>query len=210
VRQQTHSQAEARSGKHVWHGHGGGDEQTREQTERFLRALDGGLCTFLAREPAPMILAAVAQEQDLYRSLSRLPQLVEEGLDGNPDRLTAAELHDQAWPIAKLEFDRPRTAAVEAYREAATVGEASDEAGEILRAVHEGRVSTLLLDAGEAVWGTYDSIERRLWTSIRRRPRDIDILDLAVRETILHGGSAFALRSEEMPTGAAMAAIYRY
>lgn len=66
--------AEARAGRHVWHGHGGGDEQVKEQMGRYFQAVDGGLCRLLSTERATVILAAVAYEQDLYRLTSKYPQ----------------------------------------------------------------------------------------------------------------------------------------
>ncbi|MEO8323337.1 MAG: hypothetical protein ABI571_04270, partial [Actinomycetota bacterium] len=93
ARLQTHSQAGARSGRHVWHGHGSSDEQAKEQLGRFLGAVDEGLHSVLAAEHAPLILAAVAYEQDLYRLTSKYPHIAAEGIEGNPDRSIPKDLH---------------------------------------------------------------------------------------------------------------------
>lgn len=210
ARLQTHSQAGARAGRHVWHGHGGGDEQVKEEVGRFFGAFDEGVCKLLATEHAPLILAAVAYEQDLYRLTSKYPHITAEGIDGNPDRNLSKDLHASAWPIARRALEAPVEAAKAAYREASSAGEASDEPGEVLRAAHEGRVSKLLVRAGAEMWGSYDPETARTNTDTETQPLDSDLLDLAARQTLLHGGEAYLIEPEEMPCEGAIAAVYRF
>lgn len=47
-RLQTHSQAEVRAGRHVWHGHGSGDELVKEQVDRFFAVVDEGIVKLLS------------------------------------------------------------------------------------------------------------------------------------------------------------------
>ena len=210
VRLQTHSQADARAGRHEWHGHGGGGEQLKEQVGRFFGAIDERVCKLLAAEQAPLILAAVDYEQDLYRRTTRYRNVVGKGVDGNPDRTTLKELHMTAWPIARSALDAPVNTATIAYLEASSAGDASDNLAEILRAVHEGRVSTLLLREGAEEWGTYDPDTSRTETRRVARSLDTDLLDLAARQSLLHGGDAFVLGSDRMPCEGSIAALYRY
>lgn len=209
-RLQTHTQAEARAGRHVWHGHGGGDEQVKEEVGRFFGAVDEGVCKLLATEHAPLILAAVGYEQDLYRLTSKYPRITAEGIDGNPDRTPPRDLHARAWPLARRALEARVEAAKVAYLEASSAGDASDNFGEVLRAAHEGRVSTLLLRAGAETWGSYDPESAQTETHTEAQPLDADLLDLAVRQTLLHGGEAYVIEAEEMPWRGAIAAVYRF
>lgn len=210
ARLQTHSQAEARAGRHVWHGHGSGDEQIKEEVGRFFGAVDDGLDRLLAAERAPLILAAVAYEQDLYRLTSKYPHVAAEGIEGNPDRTTAKVLHANAWPIAWRALEAPVEDAKVAYLEASSAGDASDVLGEILRAAHEGRVSTLLLRAGAETWGSYDFETGQTEAHTEAHPFDADLIDLAVRQALLHRGEAYVIEPEEMPCRGAIAAVYRF
>jgi hypothetical protein len=210
VRLQTHSQAAARAGRHAWHGHGGGGEQLKEQLGRFFGAIDERVCKLLTAERAPLILAAVDYEQDLYRRTTKYPNVVAEGIDGNPDRTTLKELHMTAWPIARSALDAPVHAATVTYLEASSAGDASDDLAEILRAVHEGRVSALLLREGAEEWGTYHPQTSRVETHGVAQSLDTDLLDLAARQSLLHGGDAYVVGSERMPCEGSIAALYRY
>jgi hypothetical protein len=209
-RLQTHSQAEARAGRHMWHGHGLGDRQVKEEVGRFFGAVDEGVCKLLATEHAPLILAAVGYEQDLYRNLSHYPYITAEGIDGNPDRISPKDLQESAWPIARAALEAPAQAANVAYLEASSAGEASDDLGEILRATHEGRVSALLLQEGAEAWGHYDPDTAQTEIRVGRDPLDTDLLDLAARQTMLHGGDAYLVEPQEMPGHGPIAAVYRF
>ena len=210
ARLQTRSQAEARAGRHVWHGHGAGDEQVKEEVGRFFGAVDEGVCRLLASERAPLILAAVANEQDLYRLTSKYPHIVAEGIEGNPDRTSPKDLHAASWAIARRSLAAPVETAKVAYVEASSAGGASDDLGEVLRAAHEGRISVALVRLGAEAWGSYDPETSRTETHLDALPLDADLLDLAVRQTLIHGGDAYELEPEAMPTEEAMAAVYRF
>lgn len=209
-RLQTHSQSTARAGRHVWHGHGGGEEEVKEQVGRFFQAVDKALCKMLATERAPLVLAAVAYEQDMYRLHSKYAAIAPEGVNGNPDRLSPKDLHEAAWPIARRALEARRDAATIAYREAPNVGEASDDLGEILRAVYEGRVSVFLVRSGAEAWGVFDSTTFQIEAHTSRQALDVDLLDLCVRQTLLRGGDAYPIDSEQMPGKGAGAAVYRF
>ena len=210
VRLQTHSQAAARAGRHEWHGHGGGSELLKKQVGRFFGAIDERVCKLLAGERAPLVLAAVDYERDLFRRTTKYPNVIGEGIDGNPDRTTLKELHMAAWPIARSALDAPVRAATVAYLEASSAGDASDDLAEILRAVHVGRVATLLLREGAEEWGTYHPQTSRVETHGVARSLDTDLLDLAARQSLLHGGDAYVVGSERMPCEGSLAALYRY
>lgn len=132
------------------------------------------------------------------------------GIEGNPDRIPPKDLYARAWPIARRALEAPVEDAKVAYLEASSAGEASDVLGEVLRAAHEGRVSTLLLRAGAETWGSYDSETAQTDTHAEAQPLDADLLDLAARQTLLHGGEAYLIESEEMPCRGAIAAVYRF
>ena len=101
-------------------------------------------------------------------------------------------------------------AAKVAYLEASSAGDASDNFGEVLRAAHEGRVSALLAQDGAEIWGSYDAGAGRVAIHAERKPLDSDLLDLAVRQTILHGGDGYLVAAEEMPCPGALGAVYRF
>lgn len=209
ARLQTHSQAAERAGKHVWYGHGSGEERVKEELQRFFGAVDETVCKLLATERAPLIIAAVSYEADLYRLISRYPWISDVAIEGNPDRIHPTDLHAMAWPIAEPLLDESLHAAV-GYAEASSSGRASNDLAEVLRAAHEGRVSVLLVQTGAEVWGTYDPATIRTEIHLDPQPLDADLIDLAARKSLIHGGDAYAIAPGEMPCAGAVAALYRF
>lgn len=83
----------------MFRGHGAGGEVDKVLLERYLRALDDALVRVLHGERAPLVLASVGYEQAMLRAVTRYPAVVAEGVDGNPDELAPAQLHERAWPL---------------------------------------------------------------------------------------------------------------
>ncbi len=81
---------------------------------------------------------------------------------------------------------------------------------DILPAIHQGRVDTLFVRGAERHWGTFFPDSRLVQLHATRRPGDEDLLELAAVETASHGGTVFALESDELLGESPIAATYRY
>ena len=80
----------------------------------------------------------------------------------------------------------------------------------MLPAAYNGRIDTLFLADGAHGWGTYDPASDTLTLHEAAEPRDSDLLNLAASETLLHGGTVYALAPDHVPGAAPCAAIFRY
>jgi hypothetical protein len=70
----------------------------------FFRQVDGGMPDLLGEERAPLILAAVDHLYPVYRQANSYSELLDEWIPGNPEVLSAEELHRRAAPIAGRHF----------------------------------------------------------------------------------------------------------
>src|SRR5690606_17249664 len=68
-----------------------------EDLKEFFRQVDSGARTVVPDDKKPVVLAGVDYLHPLYRAVSGLNVLAE-GIVGNPEELSAAELHRRAWP----------------------------------------------------------------------------------------------------------------
>jgi hypothetical protein len=82
----------------IFHGHGVGTDNTKTNILRYFQKVDDGICRILAEDPAPLVLAGVDYLLPIYRSASDYPNLVEGAVTGSPEELSAANLHQAAWP----------------------------------------------------------------------------------------------------------------
>jgi hypothetical protein len=63
---------------------------------------------------------------------------------------------------------------------------------------------------GQRQWGKYDPISDFIEVYGQQLPGARDLLDLAAVETYLHRGATYAVKAEEMPVAAQVAAVMRY
>lgn len=197
--------------KAMFHGHGGADDDSKEQVLRFVQVLDDALARHLRKQqPVPLVLAAVDYEQAMYRASSKHPQLVAEGIEGNPDLLSGDELRQRALPLVEplLRADQERAAA--AFEELGGTERVSRDLEEVLKAATDGRVDTLFVDVSRPRWGRFDEGNRTVEVHDQRQPQDEDLIDRAASEALARGGSVFAVDGSELPGGGEVAAVFRY
>ena len=199
----------------IFHGHGTGEDDLKAEILKYFQIVDDGL-SHLAVDidrDAPFVLAGVEYLLPRFQEATKLPHVLDEGLTGNPDGLSAEELHAKAWEIVEPLFRQDRQRAVERFGSLQGTGRATHQIEEILPAAHDGRVDTLFTARGVRLWGSYDAASRaaRLQgDQSAQRNGSQDLLDLAAVQTYLHGGRVFAVEQQEVPEGYAAAAIFRY
>jgi hypothetical protein len=194
----------------IFHGHGMGEEEAKENVLRFFRQLDHGLNELLRSEQVPLVLAGVEYLLPLYREANSYPRLAEEAVKGNPEELSAKQLHEQSWQVVEPLFHQAEEEAVSAFHRLSGTGKASGDLEEVLPAAQHGRVDSLFVPVGVQRWGHFESQNNGLVFHEEMRPGDEDLLDLAATHTLLNGGSVYAVRPEAVPGGGTLAAVFRY
>jgi hypothetical protein len=194
----------------MFYGQGAPSQDEKGDILRYFQKLDQGLQELLADEQAPLVLAGVDYLLPLYREANTYPHLVEKGVEGNPENLSAKELHQRAWAIVQPRFLGEREVAAERFRQLAGTEKASDDLVEIVPAAHHGRVETLFVALDLQQWGEYDPATNEVRLRQEFEPGAQDLLDLAAVQALLHGGSIYAVEPAQMPAGASLAALFRY
>ena len=209
---QFHTRAPAASGGRaaVFHGHGAGGEESKDRLLRYFRRIDGALKQYLRGDRSPLVLAGVEYYFPIYREANSYPHLVEGGVAGNPEELSADELHQRAFGLVAALFERELAEAAARFRDLAGTGRASNQVADAVSAALDGRVDVLFVAVGVQVWGSVDSGSARIVRHQTQEPGDLDLLDLAAVRTLLQGGTVYALPSERMPDESPLAAILRY
>ncbi|WP_216215284.1 baeRF3 domain-containing protein [Amycolatopsis aidingensis] len=132
----------------IQHGQGVGAELENERLHRYLRIVDKALRGSLPSERVPLVLAGVDRIRAAYRGLTSYPHVLREGIEGSPDRLTAAELHARAWALVEPLFASRAAEAAAAFRAAEGTDLALDRQAEVLAAAESGRIAVLFLPEG--------------------------------------------------------------
>lgn len=209
---QFHTRAPAAGGERaaMFHGHGTGKDDAKDNILRFFHQIDDGLRPVLSQEKAPLVLAGVDYLHSIYREANSYPHLMDQGITGNPEELKGEDLHEQAWGILKPHFLKGREEAMAHYRQLAGGVQASKDLKQIVPAAYDGRVDVLFVAVGVQERGFYDLETRTVHLHTEPDPVDEDLLDFAAIHTFLNGGTVYALKPEEMPDEAPLTALFRY
>jgi hypothetical protein len=207
---QFRSQHQAYSGA-GYHGHDEADRDRKNEISRYFRGVDQGVLTILNKKPRPLLIASQEYLAAIYREVSAYGLIEEATLVCNLSEIREAELHRLAWEHMKPEFEKEGVLKWKKFLQYHGSGKASSNPAEILRAIYEGKVDSLFVASANDVRGTYDTGEDRLQLETQPTPFSPSLLDLAIAETLLHGGRVYTKAPDDLPKGvASMAALYRY
>lgn len=200
----------------IFHGHGTGEDDIKAELLKYFNLVDDNLGRQVDLDrKAPFVLAGVEYLLPRFKEATQLPNVLEEGLTGNPEGLSDAELHSKAWEIVEPWFQAGRRQASERFGDLLGSGRAVSDIREILPAAHDGRIDTIFTAKGARLWGTYDSEKREVRLQKQQGQNgqgngDEDLLDRATVQTILNGGKVFVVDPQEVPQENPAAAILRY
>lgn len=196
-------------GPAIFYGHGG-EVNEKATLERFFRRVDTGVSDLLGDDEGPIVLAGVDYLLPLYASVSNLRTIAAESMVGNPETLQERELHRRAWEIVAPLLAAPRLAVLDEYHMQLGKGLASNNLLEIVPAIFAGRVKSAVVALDTHAWGRYDPATNQVRLDEEQTDENADLIELAAEQIILHGGRIFAMRENEMPDGAQVAAVYRF
>ena len=202
----------AGDGSVTFHGQGGGSESAKNDLLRYFRLVADGLTEFLQGDRVPLVVAGVEYLLPIYKEVNTYPNLIDMVIKGNPDLLSADELHKSAWDIIRPLFQAAQEEAVAHYQQLA--GQASERVADTLEkivpAAYHGRVETLFVAAGVQQWGVFNPVTNEIEVHDQIESGDEPLLDLAAVQTYLKGGIVYAVEPEKVPGGTSAAAVLRY
>lgn len=194
----------------MFHGQGAGNDDEKDNILRYFRKVDEGLQELLKNQRSPLVLAGVEYLLPIYKEANNYPQLLDEGITGNPDELKAEELHEQAWKIVQPYFEQAEQAVVNRYQELAGTGQTANNIEEVISAAYYQRVDSLFVAVGLQQWGLFDPDINKVYLHQEQETSDEDLMDFAAIHTLLNGGTVYAVEPEKVPGDAPLAAIFRY
>lgn len=186
------------------------DREARDEyLSNFYKAVDRGLMDLIRNDKIPMVLCGVEYELPLYRSVNSYPHLVEEAVHGAPNGLKGGEMHARA--LQCLEAEREKEVATVLGQHDKQTGELA-RAGlkEIVKAAWDGRVGHLLVAERARAAGNLDEATHEVKAHGQPQDGDEDLINVAVMQTITHGGRVWVLPQTRMPENRPLAAVMRY
>ncbi|TKT90367.1 baeRF3 domain-containing protein [Dyadobacter frigoris] len=194
------------------HGHGAKKDETDKDSERFFRIVaETAYEKFSKPSGLPLILAALPEHRNLFRKVNKNPFLLTDGIDLNPDALSADRLRTMAWEVMEPEYDQRLKNWSDKVAQAMADQKGSDLIGDIVAAATSGRVETLLLEKDRIIPGKIvDAANGLIETGALSDPETDDLLDDIGELVEKFGGKVLVLPAEKMNVESGAAAIFRY
>ncbi len=177
--------------------------------------IDTGLQPKLAARGVPLVVAGVDFIQSLYRQISTYPQIKATGIRGNPDHKPIETLHQEAWPIIAAQFSNQQEQIRSNYAQLSDSGLISAQISDVVIGAAQGRVDSLLVASehdqwGQMRWDPHQAAAPTVEYHDQPQPDSQELINLAVIETLLHGGEIYVEETQKMPQTSPLAAIFRY
>jgi len=206
----TQQHSAARGGTSViHHGHDDRDEKVSSELLRYLRETENALNQRLQDSDQPLLVMCVQELFPHIKQVFDYPHLLEDFVQGNPDRLSRQEIMEKARPVIEPHFKRPHQNIATEYREQRGSEKTSQDLDEIVPASHQGRIRTLMLTADGGREGIFNMDEDSIKTGVKP-PEGYTLENYAAIRTFNTGGEIFLLQEEEMPVSSPICAIFRY
>jgi hypothetical protein len=195
-----------------FHGQGSPDrDQHQKDILQFFYVVDKALHEVLRNKRTPMVLATVEYEVPLYQEANTYQHLLAESISTeNVQIVDPEELLQRALPLVEPHFTKAEDDAIEYFGEALGAGRTSTDIQEVIPATFYGRVEQLLVAINEQRWGNFDSQANQLKMHTEAEPGDEDLIDAAAIQTLLNGGTVYAIAPDRIPDESPVAAVLRY
>lgn len=195
-----------------FHGQGSPDQDDpKADILQFFHIVNEGLQKHLQGKRVPLVLVGVEYLLPIYQEANTHPYLLDTILPSeNIGTIDAKDVHQQAWSVVEPFYTQTQDAAIEHYRELTGTGKTSTDLKEAVAAAYYGRVDQLFVAVGVQKWGNFDPQSNELQVHADIEPGDQDLLSAAAVETVLNGGTVYAVEPDKVPDHAPLAAVFRY
>lgn len=198
----------------LFHGHGVGVDDRKDEIRRYFQNVDRGLGPYLPEPEAPLVLAGVEYLLPIFREVTSARWVLDASITGNPDTRRAEVLHAEALEIVRPVLDKRQHEDAARYRALAGKGFTAAGVRAVVPAAAAGRVDTLFVALDRTLPGLFDRTSGRVRVAPaadETDPTTEDLLNRAAVETLLHGGRVYARQDDQLPDERdAVAAILRY
>jgi hypothetical protein len=191
----------------VFHGQGVADDEDKDRILRYFQAINKALTAFLGPRTELLILAGVEYLHALYRSANTYPHLINQGITGNPENLTAQDLHEAARKIVSPHTRKDMEHAVKAYQDLKGTGKTANDLAHILHQAPTGQVKHMMVARDVDQWGQFSRNDEPVFHSVNQA-QDQDLLNVAACHGLRNGASVFPLPLKEMPDDSPVAAVF--
>jgi hypothetical protein len=187
-----------------------GEEGQKARMREYAQAVDRALRPVLANSSEPLILAASEPLIGIYRAVNTYQHLVELGLTGSPEDKSEEELAAAARHVLDSVYATKVAKLQDEFGSRIAAGTGLTDLSDIARAATFGAVELLIFDIDGRVPGTIDDETGVIALADEDEPGNYGVVDEIIRRSLASKAKVYALRTEDVPGGGAVAAAVRF
>ena len=174
---------------------------------KYARQVDRAVRAAVRGHELPVVLAATEPLASVFRSVTTLTTLADEGIVGNPERTPDGDLVVAARGVLDGVYAAEVRRLVDLFDQRAGQNRTATDLADVARAATFGAVDTLIVDIDRIVPGTISDEGEIV---LGNGPGSYGVVDEIARRVVLARGRVVAVRADEVPGGGEAAAILRY
>lgn len=175
----------------------------------YVRKVNNALRPLLLHNPNPLILAATQPLDGIFRTQTRL-KVLPASINGNPDKVSAADLAASARPILDKHYQSQIDDFKELFTERTGQNRTTTDISDAARLATFGGLERLLVDIEGVVVGTVDEETGEVSFAGENDAIQYGIVDEISCRALRTGAKVMAVRKSDIPGGHDLAAIARY
>lgn len=187
-----------------------GADGKKVRLRQYARAVDAALRPVLAGVSEPLVLACNPPLQSIFRSVFSYHHILAEGFRHEVDRLTPLDLATAARPILDASYAAEITQVRETFAARAEQRRTTTDIAMAGRAAAAGAIDTLMVDMDVATPGLIDETTGEVLFADAEGPETYGVVDQIATLALNTGARVLAVRKQDIPEGAALAAVLRY
>jgi hypothetical protein len=187
-----------------------GSEGKNVRLVQYARKVDSALRPVLAGQPIPLLLAAAEPLASIFRSVTSASTLVADGVSGNSDHMTDAELVAGARPLLNQLYAQQLADFRALYEARLKDQRATADLSQAAWAVTHGAIDSLLVDIDAVIPGALDESTGRVTLAASADSDTYGVGDAIAMRALATGATVLGVRKEDIPNGSPLAAILRY
>jgi release factor family 11 len=187
-----------------------GSEGQKVLMTQYARAVSRAIAPFVLATEIPLILAAAEPIATIFRGVDASATLAPRGIEGSPEGMSDPQLAAASRSVLDELYASQLAEVRDLYGARNSAGRASSDVAQVARAATVGAVDTLLVDMDATVPGFVDEASGAIELRAAGDARDYGVVDEIARRTFIAGGRVLAVRRDDIPGAAPLAAILRY
>jgi hypothetical protein len=177
---------------------------------QFARKINSVIRDYLRGSGLPLVLAATEPMASIYRSVNTYPRLAATGIPGSAEPLTDNAAAEKARPVFDAIYREQLDEWCETFEQRENQGRATTDVSSTARAATFGAVDSLLIDMTTQQFGRVDEADGTVTFAPEEKPGSYCVINEIAARVIRGGGRVLAVRTDDIPNKAPLAAILRY